>query len=143
MSYLGNYEKLFHIHKCRFWLNKSYFKFKFLAQIQYKISSMSYWHFYSRTLSGSQWKNIFVNVNTYSMKYSLYWLIYYDIDKLYIIINTQTLYQIDFHILFALYIFFCPGYDIKLHLMRLLSWKFGEYGVPLHCHDSQVFFDLE
>ena len=38
----------------------------------------------------------------------------------------------------------CSGYDTKLHLMvRLQSWSFGEYGVPLHCHYAQVHFDPE
>ena len=33
----------------------------------------------------------------------------------------------------------CPGYDTELHLMvRLQSWSFGECGVLLHCHYSQV-----
>ena len=38
----------------------------------------------------------------------------------------------------------CSGYDTKLDLLvRLQSWSFVEWGVPLHCHYSQVHSDLE
>ena len=37
-----------------------------------------------------------------------------------------------------------PEYYINLHLMvRFVSWSLGEYGVPLHCHYSQVHSELE
>ena len=32
--------------------------------------------------------------------------------------------------------------NTKLHLMvRIQFWRPGKYGVPLHCHYSQVYFD--
>ena len=35
-----------------------------------------------------------------------------------------------------------PEYDTKLHLIvRLQPWSFGDCGVRLHCHDSQVHYN--
>ena len=35
----------------------------------------------------------------------------------------------------------CPTYDTKLHLMRLMFWRFGEFRVPLCFHYCQVHSD--
>ena len=36
------------------------------------------------------------------------------------------------------------GYDTKLHLMgKHLFWSFGQCGVLLHCHYSQVHFNMK
>ena len=38
----------------------------------------------------------------------------------------------------------CPGYDTKLHLiLRFQSWSSRKCGVLLHCHYSQVHFNLK